>query len=302
MRALITGGTGLLGKALIDDCTDDVEVLATFVGEYDMSDDEQVKYHKLDIRDRDGYDNLIRNFQPDIIIHAAGIGSPDYAEANRELVRDININGTKNILGLCEKHDAKFVFISSNGIYDGNNAPYSEEDKAVPINYYGEIKLEGEEITRKAKIPFAIIRPILMYGWPLSVERENIVTLAISKLRKCEMVHAYDDVFANPLLSGSCASAIWGMINDDKFGIYNIAGADRVSVYQLIIKTAEVFGLDKSFVFPVQQGFFNELTPRPRDTSFSTEKIERELGFKPVSVSEGLLQMKRSEEYKRTAL
>lgn len=302
MRALITGGTGLLGKALIDDCADDVEVLATFVGEYDMLDNEQVKYHKLDIRDRDGYDNLIHNFQPDTIIHTAGIGSPDYAEANRELVRDININGTKNILELCEKHDAKFVFISSNGIYDGNNAPYSEEDKAVPINYYGEIKLEGEEITRKAKIPFAIIRPILMYGWPLSVERENIVTLAISKLRKCEMVHAYDDVFANPLLSSSCASAIWGMINDDKFGIYNIAGADRVSVYQLIIKTAEVFGLDKSFVSPVQQGFFNELAPRPRDTSFSTEKIERELGFKPVSVREGLLQMKKSEEYKRTAL
>lgn len=294
MKVLVTGGTGLLGKALVHSCTDNAEIVATFVGEYRMRDNRQVRYLKLDIRDKNGYDDLFKGFKPDVVIHTAGIGSPDYAEINRELVTDINVNGTKNILELSEKYESKFIFISSNGIYDGNAAPYAEEETATPINYYGLVKLMGEKMTRKAKVPFAIIRPILMYGWPFSFERGNIVTLAISKLAQGETFHAYDDVYANPLFNHGCAEAIWRVINNNEFDAFNIAGADRVNIYGLLVKAAEVFGLDKDAVIPVQQGYFNELARRPRDTSFKTDKMEKVLGLKPIGLEEGLTAMKEN--------
>lgn len=295
MKVLVTGGTGLLGKGLIENAGLEVEVVATYLGDYKMRDDDRVRYIQLDIRDFGGYDQLYKEFKPDVTIHTAGIGSPDFAELNRDTVLDVNCNGTRNIIGMCEKYDSMFIYISSNGIYDGDNAPYGEEDAAEPVNYYGVVKLMGEDITRKARVPFAIVRPILMYGWPFPSERGNIVTLAISKLARGERVHAYDDVYANPLLNTSCAEAIWRMINDKKFGVFNIAGADRVSVYEFLVKAAEVFALNRDLISPVQQGFFNELARRPRDTSFNTTKMERELGLKPLSLAEGLSLMKKDK-------
>jgi dTDP-4-dehydrorhamnose reductase len=292
MKVLITGGTGLLGKALLDGRDELCEVVATYVGDYEMQDTEQIKYIRLDIRDKDGYRKLFGDFKPDVAIHTAGIGSPDYAEVNRDLVLDVNFNGTANIIQMCEDFSSKFIYISSNGIYDGDNAPYSEEDKAKPVNYYGVVKLMGEDITKKAKVSYAIIRPILMYGWPYPFERANIVTLAISKLKEGKRVHAYDDVCTNPLLSNSCATAIWKMIDKDAFDIFNIAGADRVSVFELLTSAAEVFGLDRGMISPVRQGYFNELAKRPTDTSLKTDKMQSVLGLAPLRLRDGLAAMR----------
>ena len=292
MKILITGGTGLLGKALIETVNSDYEIIATFLGNYDVEDNQQVKYKKMDIRDKDGYKNLFKGFKPNVIIHAASIGSPDYAEKNRNETWVINVDATQNIIENCEQFDAKFIFISSNGIYDGNNAPYCEESKAEPINYYGQTKLEGEIITKKAKITHAIVRPILMYGWNHQFERQNIITTSLSKLRKGEKLFAYEDVFSNPLFVKSCAKAIWKIIKEEKYETFNIAGRDRVSIYQFVKEAAKIFELNENLVVPVQQGFFNELVKRPKDTSYNTEKMQKVLQMEPISVSGGLFLMK----------
>lgn len=294
MKILITGGTGLLGKALIETVDSNYEIVATYLGNYDVEDTHQVKYTKLDTRDKAGYEYLFRDFKPKVVIHTASIGSPDYAEKNKELTWEVNVGGTQNILFICERFDAKFIYISSNGIYDGNKAPYGEKDEAKPINYYGQTKLEGERIVQKARIPYAMVRPILMYGWPHSFERGNIVTFALSKLEQCEVVNAYGDVYLNPLFNHSCAEAIWKIVKEEKYDVFNIAGAERVTIYKLIQEAAYVFKLNLDLIKPVQQGFFNELVKRPSDTSYKTEKMEKELGIKPLSLKEGLRIMRET--------
>ena len=295
MRILITGGTGLLGKALIEESGGSREMTATYLGNYEIGDSASVKYKKLDLRDPEGYGKLFKEFKPETVIHTAGLGSPDYVEKNRKESWEINVKGTGDIAEYCRNYGSKLVYISSNGIYDGEHAPYSEDSKALPINYYGELKLEGEEIAKNAGIPYAIVRPILMYGWNHPFERANIVTMALSKLRKNEEFFAYDDVYATPLYVKSCAAAIWKITDKGIAGVFNIAGRDRVSVCGLILKTAEIFGYDPALVKPVQQGFFNEFTRRPRDTSFNTDKMRSVLGIAPLSISEGIAKMKGTQ-------
>jgi dTDP-4-dehydrorhamnose reductase len=292
LRILITGGTGLLGKALIENRSDNDEIIATYLGKYTMDDYEGIKYLQLDIRDLENGTRIFRDFSPDIAIHTASIGSPDYAEQHPEETKDVNVIGTRKIASMCEQFGAKLIYISSNGIYDGERAPYSEESNPEPINFYGEVKLQGETVIKSAKIQHAIVRPMLMYGWNHPFERSNIVTQAIAKLQKGEAMYAYDDVYANPLFNYSCAMAIWEIIKKEKYDVFNIAGAERVSIHKLLGKVAEVFNLDGNLIKPVQQGFFHELVKRPRDTSFKTEKMEKELGLKPLSLDEGLHLMK----------
>jgi dTDP-4-dehydrorhamnose reductase len=289
-KILITGGTGLLGKALVEESH--YNILATYVGDYVVPDSDRIKYHKLDILDRDGYERAYEAYRPDVTVHAASIGSPDYAEKNKKYTWDINVLGTQMIISCCEKYGSKLIYISSNGIYDGEHAPYKEDDAARPVNYYGETKLAGEKVTRAAPIVSAIVRPILMYGWHYPFERSNIVTMSLAKLRKGEMVYAYDDVYSNALYANSCAEAIVRIIEDDKYETFNLAGAQRSSIYGLLVAAAEVFGLDKTKVKPVKQGYFNELVPRPKDTSYVTDKMNKVLGLKPLSLKEGLQMMK----------
>ena len=296
MRIFITGGTGLLGKALIENRSDNDEIVSTYLGDYTMNDDSGIRYLKLDIRDLEKGIRIFRVFRPEVVIHTASIGSPDYAEQHREETEDINVSGTQKIISICEQFGAKFIYISSNGIYDGERAPYGEDSRAEPINYYGEVKLQAEAVTKQARIRHAIVRPILMYGWNHPFERPNIVTHAILKLQKKEKIYAYDDVYVNPLFNQSCSNAIWAIIKNEKYDAFNIAGADRVSIYQLLKKVADIFHLNGNLIEPVQQGFFNELVMRPRDTSFKTEKMERELGLKPLFLEEGLQLMKESRK------
>ncbi len=199
MKILITGGTGLLGKALIEEGGHSREITATYLGGYEVKDSGKVRYKKLDLRDSGGYKELFSDFKPEVVIHTAGLGSPDYVEKNKREGWEVNVKGTQSIVDNCEYFNSKFIYISSNGIYDGERAPYAEDSGAFPINYYGELKLEGEEITKKAGIPHVIVRPILMYGWNHPFERANIVTMALLKLEKNEEFFVYENVYTTPL-------------------------------------------------------------------------------------------------------
>ena len=285
-----------MGKSLIETAKTGSEIIVTHLGNCNPKDTGRVKYRVLDVRDEKQYAVLYEKFRPDVTIHTAGIGSPDYAERHKEEAREINIDGTRNILRNCEKFRSTFIYISSNGIYDGNSAPYSEDDEAHPINYYGQIKLEGENISRRSAARWSIIRPILLYGWNHPGGRQNIATYALSRLEKGEKVFAYADVFVNPVFAPACADAIWKIIEEEKYEIFNIAGKDTVSIYSLVRSAAEAFDLDLNLVVPVQQGFFNELVRRPADTSYDTSKMRDVLGITPGSIEEGLLLRKLQVE------
>ncbi len=296
LKVLITGGTGLLGRSLVDIFKREHEIVATYVGRYAVANERNVQYINLDVQNIDGYEKLFAEFRSDVVIHTASIGSPDYAEKNKDITWKINVGGTKTILSLCEQYGSKFIYISSNGIYDGQHAPYGEDDVESPVNFYGEIKLEGEKVTAASKVISAIIRPNILYGWHHPSERSNIVTLALDKIASNEKFMAYDDVYVMPLFVRECAHAIRKIIQMERYETFNIAGRDRVSIYELIKKAAQVFGFDDKLVLPVGQDYFNSLVPRPKDTSYRTDKMEKVLLTSPILIEEGLSMMKKERK------
>ncbi|MDD5045088.1 MAG: sugar nucleotide-binding protein, partial [Candidatus Omnitrophica bacterium] len=83
-KILITGGTGLLGKALIETsrCAD---IGAVYIGAYDMQDGKYVSYHKADICKKDEMRSLFDKARPQVVIHTAGAASVDYCERNYDV-------------------------------------------------------------------------------------------------------------------------------------------------------------------------------------------------------------------------
>lgn len=291
-RVLITGGTGLLGKTLLEIAPADVDVFA--IAHQNRPPVEwSTLFVSLDIRDEKSLVSLFDELRPEVVIHTASIGSVDEAERNPSAVRQVNVEGTQSIVRACDRCGAFLVHISSNAVFDGQKPPYAEDAPLGAVNRYGALKIEAENCVRQLG-PSLIFRPILMYGWPLPGGRDNVVIRWLADLEKGQAVEVADDVVSMPLWVLDCANAVWRAVARRKTGTYHVAGADRVSLAAFARTIARVFGCEERLVVPVPSAHFAMLAPRPRDTSFVTTKMERELGIRPVGIVEGLMRMKHA--------
>lgn len=293
MNVLITGITGLLGTALVEERKSGIKIDGVYLGNYKMPDTADIKYTACDITDKQSFLNLLRDKNIDYIIHTAGIADTDLCEKEEEKAYVSNVIGTKNVIELAGAKNAGIVYISTNAIFDGKNAPYTETDSPNPINRYGALKLECENLVQKDSKRHLIIRPILLYGLNNPNERKSFFFWILEKLNKEEKINMVDDVFENPLLTYQCARFIWELIEKKAGGIYHLAGKDVLSRYDAAKVIAEVFSKDSSLVNPVPSSFFKDIAPRPKNTSYSTAKIEKELDEKPIGFQEGLCIVKK---------
>ncbi|MBI4609351.1 MAG: SDR family oxidoreductase [Candidatus Rokubacteria bacterium] len=291
---LITGGTGLLGHALVGTNRGRHEVVAVHLREHRVE-NARARYGRVDLRAREEVAHLFRQFDVDVVIHTAGIGVVDYVERHPGEAWEANVKTTAHIAEACEARGARLVFISSNAVFDGTAAPYAEEAPTNPIHRYGAMKVECEKIVQGLGEACTIVRPILMYGWHLPCARMNPVTWLLGKLRGGEQVRLVTDVRENPLSSRWCAEAVWALVEAERSGIFHVAGRDTVSRYELGLAVAEIFSLDPEKIVPVGSPAFPELVLRPPNTSLSTEKLERELGLRTLGLREGLHGMSEQD-------
>lgn len=289
-KVLFTGATGLLGKYFFLNPPSEYELFGTFNKNLNLKEN---NFFPLNISDKNEVFDLIQKIKPNYVVHAAAIGNVDYCETHKKEAKDVNVNGTKNVAEASKKVNAVMLFTSSNAIYDGENPPYSETSNPNPLDYYGKTKELGEMVVKESGASYSILRLMTMFGWPSAGGRNNPVGWVIEELGKRNKINVVDDIYNNHLYAGQATEAIWEIIKRKKVNeTYNVAGGESVSRYELTIKTAEVFGLDESLINPVDSDFFKNIVPRPKNTTFATKKIEKDLGIKPFKIVEGLKKMK----------
>ena len=129
MKVLVTGTSGQLGF-------DVMEELARRGYEgigADRSDtDADFEHVVLDITDADKVMETVRKVKPDVIVHCAAWTNVDGAEdpANLKVVRAVNVEGTANLAKAAKEVDAKFVYISTDYVFNGEGErPWEPDDK-----------------------------------------------------------------------------------------------------------------------------------------------------------------------------
>lgn len=288
---LVTGGTGLLGKGLEETMPSGWRIVSLHQRDYRVEGSKS-RHLVLDIRDKRAVDRLFAKSSFDAVVHAAGIASVDYVEKHYAESLESNIVGTLNVTSAARRADAHLIYVSTNAVFDGKHAPYREDDPVRPVNKYGGLKVECERLVRETLAHWTIVRPILMYGWNHSVTRPNPATWIFEKLMRGETVSLVDDVWENPLYNISCGHALWAVIRKRPDGVFHLAGKDSVNRYRFGLEVARAFDLDASLIKRVTSKAFPGIAPRPRNTTFVTTRMERELGVKPLSLRESLTAMK----------
>lgn len=291
MKVLITGANGLLGQHLIKLLLkNNYQVVATSRGasRLPFQQADNFIYHPMDITNALETWLVMNLEKPDVVIHAAAMTQVDDCEKNPQLCEQINVQGTSQILTDAETFSSHFIYISTDFVFDGEHGNYEEDDDTKPISLYGFTKMQAEAMVQTCAIPFAIVRTCLVYGNVLSGTRSNIISWVKESLEQGKNIKVVTDQLRTPTYVEDLAKGILLIIEKKAAGIFHISGKDWLSPYDIAIKTADYFNLDKTKIEKVDASTFKQPGRRPLKTGFVIEKARRELNYEPLSFDEAL--------------
>ena len=251
-----------------------------------------MKWSKLDLLDVDKTRTLFRTERFDAVVHAAAEGNVDNVAGAQDQFTALNVALPELLAEEAARLGSPFVHISSNAVFGGRAEPYSDFDSPSPVNDYGVLKAEAERRVLEANPSAAVIRPILMYGWPSAGGRSNIALRFLQEMSKERGVSALKDVVSQPLYAGDGARAVWAALEKEVSGPINVSGGVTLSIYEFAVLITEVFDLDSGLVTPVDSSQIDGLSPRPHWTVFSLERLHQELNVTPLAPRDGLEVMR----------
>ncbi len=289
-KILVTGSNGLLGQKLVRLIVgeNEYELIATSRGENRLLMTEGYKYRSMDVTNEEDVMNAISEEQPDYVIHTAAMTNVDQCEDEQDECDQLNVHAVKYLVKACEANNVFFLHLSTDFIFDGAAGPYKEEDEPNPVSYYGESKLKAENIVIASSLKWAIARTVLVYGITEGMSRSNIILWVKSSIEQEKQLQIVNDQLRSPTLAEDLAMGCYLIVKKEVEGVYNISGKDVLTPYEMAIKTADYFNLDKSFINETDGSKFQQRAKRPPKTGFIIDKAINDLGYTPHSFEEGI--------------
>ena len=300
-RILVTGGAGFIGSHVIEtllklDHTvmliDDLSSgnINNLPPRHPLPDLYPNLHLRLwDILDLRLMDVIFHNFEPEAVIHLAAQPSIQESWKKADYDAKVNILGTINLLGLCQKYKVKrFVFASTSAVYSPSpSGIYDESCPVRPQTPYGTSKMAAERYIMISGISYAILRLGNVYG-------PRQVPLGENQLIPRYLAHVFQgtDFVVNGdgeqrrdfIYVKDVANAFLKAVESDARGIFNIGSCSAFSVKGILGMIASM--IDKAKLNwkhgPAKK---DEL----RKVLLGNRKATQTLGWKPeIDIIKGL--------------
>lgn len=304
LRCLIAGGAGFVGTNLarrllemgaIVDCADNLSTgrKANVDG---LSRHPDFRFLKLDVSDAMACGRLLRRHYTHVYNLACPTGVPNIALLGEEMLM-ASSQGTLNLLKVARRSKAHYLFASTAEAYgDPEVFPQPESyagnvDPVGPRSPYEEGKRFGEALTRfwgkKHKVDVRIVRIFNTYGPAMSPDDQRVIPQMLSRLIGGQPVQIFGSgrqtrtfLHVDDLIDGFLIAMEKGGNGE----VYNIGGADQVTIRELFELVRSSTGLKGTAVF--KKHFIDDHRGRCPDTA----KIAA-LGWRQkVSLVEGIRQ------------
>jgi len=141
-KVLVTGASGLLGSNLSWRYAYNSECTGWYASRPITI--PSVSTERIDLTDHDSVAKALDRIQPDLIVHTAAATDVEWCEQNAENAKAINEDATISLAHKAEEHGAKFVYTSTDSVFDGKTGNYSESDAPRPLNAYAASKVRSE--------------------------------------------------------------------------------------------------------------------------------------------------------------
>lgn len=313
MKIYVTGGMGLVGSNVIKVAVEchQAQVFAT-VHQQGPTSPVAFEYETVDTCNRDQVMSTVRAFEPVAVVHCAALNDLPLIYRERELGWRSYVESTRFLTEAANEVGAKMILVSSDWVFDGTQALAQETTPPNPINYYGVLKVVGENILTAMSDDWAVARVAGVNGvhWarPERVLSQNagfgnLANAVVAALRQDQPFALWEGAInmrATPTLASEIGEMIMRIIQLDGRGIFHCCGAEGVTRLELAQATAEVFELDPGLIRPgpCDPGDSASLSsiPVPEDTRLSTDYTAGQLAYAPLTVLGALGKLRQQLE------
>jgi len=265
MKILVTGYNGQLGFDIGRQAeTYDVEIIGIDINDLDITKEQEVY-------------NFIAEHKPDAIIHCAAYTAVDKAEDDQEQCWTVNVEGTRHLAQAARNVNAKFMYISTDYVFDGEGTDeFIEADKPEPVGYYGLTKYEGEKVIQSIFDEYFIVR----ISWVFGINGNNFVKTMLKLAESRDVLNVVADQIGSPTYTFDLARLLLDMIQTNQFGIYHATNEGFISwqefaqeIFKLTGKNVTVNGITTD-EYPTR-------AVRPKNSRMLKQKLV-EAGFAPL--------------------
>lgn len=274
LKIALTGADGLVGSRVIKLLKDDFEFIP-------------LPQNSMDITDQKQVDSALKNLDFDIFFHLAAYTNVAGAEANKELCFKINVEGTKNVFNAVRGKNKKFIYISTDFIFDGNDPPYFEDSTPKPAGVYADSKYQGEKVVGNDGM---IVRIAYPYRSSFELKKDFFRTFK-SYLEQKKPLNMIFNSLMTPTFIDDIAYGLRYLFNNYSPEIFHLIGSQSLSPFDAATKVAEVFNLDKSLIGKTSfEEYIKNKPGLPKDADIRSRKNNF---WKMKSFEDGLDEIKK---------
>lgn len=270
-RILVTGASGFLGWHVCSLPVKGWQVIGSYhenrKGIFPKTD-----HYQLNLTEKDLIWKAIKEIKPEAVFHLAAFSGTAFCEKNPDLTFPLNVEATAHLAEMCADKKIRFLFTSSEQVFDGEKGSYAETDLPNPQNEYGKQKLEAEKRVQEIFPESAVLRIAVLFGNASEVARSFLNQWLDAWQKMIPVTAFYDEI--RPFLSGrSCAGAMYHLLEQGASGIFHLGGAESMSRYDFGVLAKEAFGFQTALIHKKSQKEADLTAFRPRDLSLDCSKI-----------------------------
>lgn len=276
-RLLITGSSGMFGSNIVAEIEHNHEIF----GFYKNYPNPELKNQiKIDLTNFNRVKSVVNFIDPDFVIHCAALTNVDHCEENFKLAREVNAVATRNLTSFL-KPEIRFIYISTDSVFDGKKGKYSETDLPAPLNNYAKSKLEGEYYVEQLSRNYVIVRTNI-FGWNRVKKNGSFAERVFNKLSQKKPINMFIDVIFSPITVNTLSLLIERLLSIDFVGRLHIGSTNSMSKYIFGVQLAKVFNFKSSLISPISVDKLRLKAKRPKNTSLDVSKANNIFGSLPT--------------------
>jgi dTDP-4-dehydrorhamnose reductase len=258
-KVYIAGAGGMLGSYVYNMYKQaNCEVLATDI---DVN-EEWLQYG--DIRDYVAISKQIKAFDPDIILNLAAMTDLEECEIEYDNCFSTNTMGAIFLMELSKELDIPYVFISTAGVFGGEQDMFDDYDTPNPLSIYAKSKVFSENTILEYNKAW-IFRAGWMMGGGYKKDKKFVAKIFKQIESGAKELYVVDDKLGTPTYTGDFANSIYRHTTEDlPYGLYNMVSKGDASRYDVAVKMISLLKLN-IMVHKVDSSFFKHeyFAPRP---------------------------------------
>lgn len=276
-KIYIAGCGGMLGEAFYFQFKDEFNLKCTDI---DVN-DSWLEY--LDFRDFEKYRKDVSDFAPDLLFHLGAYTDLEYCEEHADDTYDTNTLSVENAVHIANSLKIPVLYISTAGIFDGEEELYDDWAQPAPLGVYARSKYMGERFVVENAERYLICRAGWMMGGGPEKDKKFIQKIMKQIKAGKKELFIVDDKDGTPTYTHDFAKNVKLLLDKELWGLYNLVCEGQTSRLEVARYLVKAIDKEKEIqITPVHSDYFKSeyYAERPK----SERLINRKLNIRGLNI------------------